>query len=294
MKKQKVSIIIPTYNLKKELLECLGSVTKQDYPNLEVVVVDNASTDGTVDAVVKKFPGVKLVRNSKNLGVTGGRNAGIKNATGDYLFFFDHDMVAEPDMISELVKIAESDSKIGIVTPKIYYWEDKKRIWAAGTGVNTWTGQIVFRGGKDVGQYEKIEEVQVAPAAILVKRKVLDGIGGFDDVYFATYEDTDFCFRAKKAGFKTIYTPKAIACHKIPADYKFSMERLLSRTYFIGRNRIIFMQRFGKNFWLFLLFLPGYFFYYTLLSLRFKNLGGITGFVKGTFEGLALVLKEKA
>lgn len=288
-KTAKVSVVIPTFNLKKEVLACVDSIIKQDYPKIEVVVVDNASTDGTGEAARKKFRRVKLVRNSENLGVTGGRNTGIKNATGDYIFFFDHDMVAEPKMISELLKVAESDPKIGIVTPKIYYWEDKKRIWAAGTGINLWTGQIIFRGGKDTGQYEKVEEVQVAPAAILVKKQVLDKIGGFDDIYFATYEDTDFCFRAKRAGFKTVYTPRAVAYHKIPVGYKVSMERLLVRACFVGRNRIIFMKRFGKNFWVFLLFLPIYFVYYASLSLRFKKVEGIINFVKGTLEGLGLV-----
>lgn len=152
LKKPRVSVVIPTHNLKKELLVCVESVVNQDYSNLETIVVDNASTDGTYEAVKEKFPQVKLFRNPKNLGVTGGRNAGIKNATGEYVFFFDHDMVAEPNMISELVKVAQSDPKIGIVTPKIYYWEDKKKIWAAGTGINLWTGKIIFRGGKDVGQ----------------------------------------------------------------------------------------------------------------------------------------------
>ena len=295
MKKQ-VSVVIPTYNLKKELLECIESIVKQDYPNLEIVVVDNGSTDGTVKSIksliINGLTNLRLVENARNLGVTGGRNAGIKTASGRaaYLFFFDHDMVAETDMIAQLVKVAESDPKIGIVTPKIYYFGDKKRIWAAGTGINLWTGQIIFRGGEDEGQYEEVEEVQVAPAAILVKRKVLDKIGGFDDIYFATYEDTDFCFRAKKAGFRIIYAPKAVAYHKIPVDYEFAMRRLLSRSYFVGRNRIIFMKRFGRNFWAFLLFLPIYFAYYTFLSLRFKKKGGIVNFVKGTLEGLGLVL----
>lgn len=288
---KRISVVIPTYNLKKELLACVESIIKQDYSPLEIVIVDNDTTDGTTEEISRlqfRAPNLKLVRNKQNLGVTGGRNAGLRKASGDYLFFFDHDMVAEPKMIRELVKVAESDPRIGIVTPKIYYWEDKKRIWAAGTGINLWNGQVVFRGGKDIGQYDQVEEVQVAPAAILVKREVINKIGGFDDVYFATYEDTDFCFRAKKAGFKTFYTSKAVAYHKIPADYLSSMERLLSRSYLVGRNRVIFMKRFGKNFLVFLVFLPVFAGHYLFLALKYKKVSEWFRFLKGTFDGFFL------
>lgn len=143
--------------------------------------------------------------------------------------------------------------------------------------------------------YDKTEEVQVAPAAIFVKRKVLDKIGGFDDVYFAVYEDTDFSFRAKRAGFKIVYTPKAVCYHKIPLlDKRQESERLLSRGYWIGRNRIIFMKRFGKNFFIFLLFLPVFAGYYTFLALRYQNLSGLIDFFKGTLAGLVLVIRGKA
>ncbi len=293
LRKPKISVIIPTHNAAAFIEDCLASIFTQTFPPFEVIVVDNASIDETPTLIAQKFPKAKVIRLKKNTGVTGGRNTGIKKTRGEFLFFFDHDMVAEPDMISELVKVAKSNPKIGIVTPKIYYWEDKKRIWAAGTGINLWTGQIVFRGGKDAGQYDKIEEVQVAPAAIFVKRKILDKIGGFDDVYFATYEDTDFCFRAKEAGFKIVYAPKAVAYHKIPGDYKSSMERLLSRAYFIGRNRIIFMKRYGKNFLVFLLFLPVFAVYYAFLALRFQKLGDFLDFCRGTTEGLILVVRRK-
>jgi len=194
-----------------------------------------------------------------------------------------------------MVKLIESDPKIGIVVPKIYYWEDKSIIWAAGTAINLWTGQIIFRGGKDVGQYEKVEEVQVAPANFLVKKEVIDKVGPYDDIYFAVYEDTDFSFRARKAGFRIVYTPKAVCYHKIPLlDKKAEQERLLSRSYWIGRNRIIFMKRFGKNFLVFLLFLPFFAVYYTLLALRFRKIKGLVGFFKGSLVGLAWVIKEKA
>lgn len=288
-----ISVIIPTYNSWSTLEACLESILKQTLKPLEIIVVDNASTDNTVDQVtkfIKLNKRVRLIRNKRNLGVTGGRNVGIKSARtkSDYLFFFDHDMVADPRMLEELVIVAESDEKIGILTPKIYYWEDRKRIWAAGTGINLWNGYVIFRGGVDIGQYNRVEEVQVAPAAMLVKRDVIIKIKGFDDVYFATYEDTDFCFRARRKGYITMYEPEAIAYHKIPLGIADSNKRLLNRAYLIGRNRVIFMKRFGKSMPLFLLFIPIFGVYYFLLSLKYgKPFAGLD-FVKGTISGLLI------
>lgn len=290
----KVSVIIPTYNSWKTLKSCIASIQKQTLKPLEIIVVDNASTDKTQEGMQKllsinhKSSTIKYLRLRKNLGVTGGRNKGIREASkdADYVFFFDHDMVADKNMLAELVKTAEMDNSIGIVTPKIYYWEDKSRIWAAGTGIDLWTGQVIFRGGKDTGQYDKVEEVQVAPAAMLVKKEVIKKIKGFDNRYFATFEDTDFCFRARKAGFKTYYAPKAIAYHKLSMAPKDEAERLLSRAYWVGRNRVLFMKDFGKNFAVFLLFLPIFSLYYLKMAIKHKRINDWLRFMKATFSGI--------
>ncbi|MCL4415082.1 MAG: glycosyltransferase family 2 protein [Actinobacteria bacterium] len=285
---KKVSVIIPTYNSWNTLKSCIASVQNQSFKPGEIIVVNNGSTDGTSKKVKKNFPAIKLIDLKTNTGVTGGRNTGIEeaNLTSDYLFFFDHDMVAEKNMLSELVKVAESSGKIGIVTPKIYYWGKKKIIWSAGTAINLWTGRIIFRGGEDKGQYEEVEEVQVAPAAILVKHGLLSKIHSFDDCYFAVYEDTDFCFRAREKGFKTYYAPKALAYHKLSWDPKDDVERVLSRAYWVGRNRVIFMRRFGKNFFVFSFFLILFCIYYFLLSFFNKRTLDGVKFLKGTFDGL--------
>lgn len=285
---KKVSVIIPTYNSWKTLERCISSILNQTLKAREIIVVNNGSTDGTAEKVREKFPKITLINLTTNTGVTGGRNTGIKraNISSDYLFFFDHDMVAGKNMLAELVRVAESDNKIGIVTPKIYYFGNKKRIWSAGTGINLWTGKIIFRGGEDTGQYENAEEVQVAPAAILVKRSAMKKLKSFDDIYFASYEDTDFCFRARGKGFKTFYAPKALAYHILSWDPKDDVDRVLSRAYWIGRNRVIFMKRFGKNFPIFSLFIPIFILYYLVLALRNNRFGDWTTFVKGTFSGL--------
>lgn len=295
-KKIRVSVVIPTYNSWFTLKDCISSIQKQTLKPLEVVVVDNASSDATSQKVKAMFPEVKLITLIKNTGVTGGRNEGIRmvSVSSNYLLFFDHDMVADRKMLEELVNISQSDKTIGIVTPKIYYSDDKTRIWAAGTGINLWSGQILFRGGKDVGQFETAEEIQVAPAVLLVKKLVISKLKSFDDRYFATYEDTDFCFRAKKIGFKVFYAPEAVAYHKIPSDPQKESIRLLLRAYWIGRNRILFMKDFGNNFLIFTLFLPIYALYYVRLALRFNKFNSWVSFLYGCLDGmLAVLIQEK-
>jgi len=283
-----ISVIIPAYNSWMTLKPCIESINKQTQEALEIIVVDNASTDNTEENVKKYFPKVKLIKMKENTGVTGGRNAGIKAsaAKSNYVFLFDHDMVADKKLLKELVVIAESKENIGIVTPKIFYWQDRKRIWAAGTGINLWTGQVLFRGGNDRGQYEEACEVQVAPAAMLVKKDLIKKIKGFDDRYFAIYEDTDFCFRAKKLGYATFYAPKAFAYHNLSTDLKDEADRLLSRAYWVGRNRILFMKDFGKSPLLFYLFIPLYCVYYFYLAIKYKRISDWLKYVKGVVVGL--------
>lgn len=289
-----VSVIIPTYNSWTTLQSCLLSIRRQTISVREIIVIDNASADDTSAKIKKFFPKVKLTTLPTNTGVTGGRNEGIRKASSsDYLLFFDHDMVADKNMIKELIKVFELDKKIGIVTPKIFYSDDKKRIWSAGTGINLWTGQIIFRGGSDIGQYESAEEVEVAPAVILVKRLVINHLKAFDDRYFATYEDTDFCFRAKKSGFKVFYAPKAKAFHKIPSDSRDEARRLLSRAYWVGRNRILFMKDFGNNFYVFLLFLPVFIIYYLRLALLHNRFSSWLKLIQGTVAGMMLISISK-
>lgn len=284
----KISVIIPTYNSWNTLKSCIASIQNQTLKSREIIVVNNGSSDGTAEKVKGAFPKINLINLKTNTGVTGGRNKGIEVAkkNSDFLFFFDHDMVADKRMLEELVKVGLMSKDIGIVTPKTNYYENKKRIWSAGTGINLWTGQVLFRGGMDVGQYEKIEEVEVAPAAMLVKRELLRKIKSFDDIFFATYEDTDFCFRAKHFGYKTYYAPKALAFHRLPLDFYEESRRLLSRSYWIGRNRVIFMKKYGNNFFVFLLFLPIFSVYYLNLSIRLKQISSWFKFLLGTINGI--------
>jgi GT2 family glycosyltransferase len=293
----KVTIVIPSFN-STDLFECIDSVLNQGYPNFEIIVVDNSTRQNIWRKLQVRFASsnkIKLLKPDNNTGVTGGRNLGVRYSNKDskYVLFLDHDILLEKDALFELVKVGESDPQIGIVTGKILYFENPEVIWSAGTSINLLTGQIHFNGGKDVGQFDEIKEVQVSPSVILTKRRLLEKIGGFDDLFFANYEDTDFCFRARKVGFKIFYTPYARAYHMIPLNSNISNNRLLARAYPIAKNRIIFMKRHSKCFGLFLFFLPVYIAYYTFLSLRVDNIDAVKNFLQGTVSGMSIALGEK-
>lgn len=288
-----VSAIVPTWNGSKTISACIASLQKQALRFNEIIVVDNGSTDGTENIISRQFPKVRLMRLAKNTGVSGGRNTGIDIASkrSGYIFIFDHDMVADDQMLAEMVKTANRRSA-DIVTPKIYYQKPKNFIWSAGTDVNLWTGQVLFRNGLDVGQFESEEAVQVAPAAMLLSRRLLNKIGVFDEQIFASWEDTDLCFRAAKTGFKIYYSPRAIAYHAISINPRDEAKRLLTRYPFqIGQNRIIFMKRFGRSWIIFLFFLPVYIVYYGLLALKYWQFSGYWLFIKGTVSGLVKSVK---
>jgi len=280
-----VSAIVPTYNIKEIALECIESIVNQDYPNLEIIVIDNG-TDGTHAAVKKKYPQIAVHKSSTNLGSTGGMNAGLKRAKGDYLWFIDHDNILNPDMLSQMVKLTESDPQIGVVTPKIFYWGNRDIIWSAGNSVNMITGVNYSREGKDIGQYNKVEEVDIAPANFLVKREVIDKVGFYDDVFWVSYEDADWCYRVRNAGYKVVYTPKAVCYHKIPfLDKLTGKRRWLSRAYLAARNKIIFMRKDSKYFPLFVLLYPAWFLLYTYQAIRYLNFIALWNFYKGMFAG---------
>lgn len=288
-----VSAVVPTFNLKETALECIDSIIAQDYPNLEIIIIDNG-TDGTFITAKKKYPQIKGYQSSKNLGSTGGMNAGLKKAKGDYLWFIDHDNILNRNMLSELMKVAESDKKIGVVHPKIFYWEKKDTIWHAGASVGMITSFNYCREGLDIGQFDKVEEIEIAGANFVVKKKVIDTVGFYDDTYWLSYEDADWCARVRKAGYKIMYNPKAICYHKFPfLDKKAGKKRWLDRAYLGARNKIIFMRKNSPFFPLFVLLYPAWFLLYTYQAIRHFNMTALWNFYRGMFDGFKWAVSYK-
>jgi GT2 family glycosyltransferase len=255
MERKLVSVIIPTYNRKKQVLACIGSIMDSDYPSFEVIVVDNASGDGTAEAVEKAFPSVKVARLGHNAGAVAGRNEGIRHAKGEHLCFVDSDNLLRRDFLRQLVSAAERDPRAGFVGPKMYFRSDPGRIWYAGVEIDRRTSRTRYRGLNeiDTGRYDSEEEVHHIPNAWLVKREVIDAIGGMDPGYVMTYGEAEWAERARLAGFKVVFCPSAVAYHDVPlpGEKKGLRARIgfdsPYRVYYAARNRALYMRQFAKR-----------------------------------------------
>ncbi len=207
-----ISVVVLNYNGKRYLDDCLSSLAAQTFRDLEVIVVDNASTDGSVEHIESNFSWVRLVINKENLGFAGGTNSGIRAAKGEFILTFNNDARADSRLLEYLHK-PMADSKVGVCAAKMLL--DDGRINSAGICLSR-SGAAWDRGmfEPDIGQYDAQEEVFGACAgAALYRREMLDEIGLFDEDFFLYMEDVDLAFRARLAGWNCIYVPEAKVFH---------------------------------------------------------------------------------
>lgn len=211
----KASVIIVSANHLYDLKRCLPSIFRQRYPDYEVLVVDNASTDGSVEYLAREFPQTKVIRTGANLGYGGGNNVGFKHASGDYIAILNPDTQVEPDWLRELVIALQADLRAGLATPKILMMDDPTRVNACGNEI-TLSGLTFCRGlDQPAEKYDRLEIVSaVSGAAFAIKRSVLEQIGGFDETFFMYYEDTDLSLRAMLAGYTCLYVPTSVVYHQ--------------------------------------------------------------------------------
>lgn len=217
--------IILNFNGKEFLLETLSSVKQIIYPNFKPIVVDNGSTDGSQAAVREHFPEIILLENEKNLGFGEGNNVGIRYALqhgAEWVLLLNNDISVAPDLLTHMMAVANTDAKIGILGPKIYYHDQPETIWFAGACINYWTGLTAHRGIRetDRGQYDRVADSDyVTGCTMLIRREALQRVGMFDPIYFPAYsEDADLCVRAARAGYRLIYVPQAKVWHKVSAS----------------------------------------------------------------------------
>ncbi len=252
----KVVIIILNVNQKNNTLKCLQSIYQIDYPDYQVLLVDNGSTDGSSKAVSYLFPETIILKNKKNLGASGGRNVGIlyanKNLAYDYLLFLDNDTIVEKAFLTELVKYSEKDPKVGVAFPKIYYMDKDHIIQAAGNiKINFYMGlfHCDYYQEKDMGQCDKVQYSMLAfTTCCLVKKRVIEKLKKFDEIYDPYgFEDSDFSLRSNYEGFKNLYVPASVIHHKVsktPSGGKYNE----AYTKLKGRNMKIFMKKHATSF----------------------------------------------
>jgi hypothetical protein len=244
-----VWIIIVNWNGNADTLACLASLRKSNYQPRHILVVDNASSDGSVAAIRALFPEVEVLANEKNERFAHANNQGMQRAltTGaDFVLLLNNDTEVAPDFLGHLVSAANSRREVGMVAPKIYYHHDPQLIWFAGGRINLWTGRIFHRG---LRQYDHGQQSADAPAAvdfltgcaILAKRECLEKIGLLDECYYMYAEDADWCWRARRAGFACLYQPAAKIWHKVGASAGGSF-----KVYHKVRGNFIFFRRYAK------------------------------------------------
>jgi GT2 family glycosyltransferase len=215
--KQKVScnIIVVNYNGVQYLRTCLGSLKSQSFTGFEIILVDNNSSDQSVDYVRSKFPDVAIVRSEENLGYAGGCNLGAHFASSDYLIFVNNDMEFPKNWLEEMVSTASSNESIGIVTCKVIESPRAKRIQHIGSTCDIFGYPAGYGTGEiDRGQYDKLTEVFFAVGdALMMKRSLFFRLGGFDPKFFLYSDDLDLSWRTWLSGYKVIVNPSAIAYH---------------------------------------------------------------------------------
>lgn len=215
-KKPLVSIIIVNWNGLKYFRYCLPSLTKIDYPNYEIILVDNGSSDGSIGYIKKYFPKVKIIRNKNNLGFAEANNKGIRKAQGKYILFLNNDTKIKPDFLSKLVLELDDDPRNAAVQAKILLMNEPKLLDSIGSFL-TWSGFLTHFGyrQRDKKDLDKKREIFSAMGAcLLFKREVLKEIGLFDKDFFAYFEETDLCWRAWLAGYKILYIPESVIYHQ--------------------------------------------------------------------------------
>jgi GT2 family glycosyltransferase len=218
----KVAIVILNWNGLKHLKEFLPSVTASVYPNFEIVLGDNASTDGSVEYVKGAYPDIQIIQNDQNYGFTGGYNRVLEHVEADYYILLNSDVEVFPGWIAPVIELMESDPLIAVAAPKIkaYLQRDHfEHAGAAGGFIDSYgypfcRGRMFYEIEEDKGQYQQSGEVFWASgASLFIKKKYWDEAGGFDERFFAHMEEIDLCWRLKNKGYKVMYCAESEVFH---------------------------------------------------------------------------------
>lgn len=248
MTNKKAGIIIVNWNGKRFLENCLSSVFAQTYKPFEVYFVDNGSTDESSQYVREAFPKANVVQLDRNYGFAKGNNEGIREAFKDkgleYIVCLNNDTIVDKDWLKELVKTAEKDEKIGQIQSKVLFG-DRKTIHSAGAILlPDFASESRGFKEKDIGQFDKEEEIEMAiGCSFLIKRKVLEKIGLFEERFFSYKEDDDLSLRTKLSGYKVYYSPKSIVYHLHSSTFGAKSPKKL---FYNERNRLLNLITYGS------------------------------------------------
>jgi len=288
-------VVIPTFNRSADLIACVESLLKAGVDQKKIIIVDNHSKDDTVQTVRETFPDATLFALEKNMGATGASNVGFdfaRKKNAKLILRLDSDTLVDEHFAEPLIKKALEDDQIGIIAPKIYYFDPPDEIWYAGADMHPWHFGTIngHRHEKDSPENSLEREVDYAwGAAMLIKSEVLKQTHGFDTDFFVYHEEVDFCLRVKKLGYKLIFIPHSHIWHKVGSSANNAWT-----AYHWNRSKMLLYRKHAKNgFHLFILTV--YALTYAWVSQIFKGKDGTRGPLKDALKGLwaGLIGKSK-
>jgi GT2 family glycosyltransferase len=286
-----VAAVVLNWNGRECLLNTLTALYASMYPLTRVILVDNGSTDGSVEAVRSRFPDVAILAQGTNLGASEGRNIGIRHALAsgvDYVFNIDNDIDVQPGTIGELIGVAEQRPDVGIVGPMMHFKDDPSLIQNVGARIRFHQNVHVPIGWlqRDRGQFaEPLEVDMVGSGAMLTRATVLEGVGQFDAGYLGCQlDDTDFCMKVRRAGWKIVCNPRARILH----DFHFNHKYTYRRKYLESHNAVLFLRKYGRatDWARFLFFAIGGLPYAFAREAFTGNLHGVFGKARGLLDAL--------
>lgn len=270
IKQPKASIIIVNYNGEKFLPDLLNSLKKTRYPNYEIIVVDNISTDNSVKIIKKNFPKVKIIENKINNGFAGGANDGIRASKGEYVVILNYDMYVHPDWLSHLIETMQSDKKIAVVGYSRLLPKSDIIETLGNKSININLAKFKKIGaGHNLKEYPDEELIEVDFCLGLMRMSVLKKVGTFDEKTFAMYEEADICRRIKDEGYGIVINPKSKVWHFGSQSIK---KTSAFRIYYSYRNRLRYVLKhnheFAKIYYAPILILI---YFYKILKFSFKG-----------------------
>lgn len=298
-----ISVIIPTFNRAKMVCDCVRSVLATGYPALEVIVVDDCSTEDVNGELARAIasPVVTCIRTPKNLMVAGARNLGAQRASGDYLVFLDNDNVVHPDIFTELLKVFRERQDVGLVGAlSIHQAQGRENlIWTLSSTYNPWTSRPVETAAShpisELSCFPEISPTDYAPNCTMVPRSVFEEVGGFDTSFGMMYEEADFGLRIIKRGHHGFITTRGMTDHHgfVDPGCNSKLRRLgiekSRRTYCFARNRLRFAR---KHFNLpqilsvTFIFAPLSCVYYCTIAIRNRRPDIAWAYLRGTLMGM--------
>ncbi|MBN1661683.1 MAG: glycosyltransferase family 2 protein [Anaerolineae bacterium] len=250
MTSERTCVVILNWNRREETLGCLASVRRMEPPPDRVILIDNASVDGTPQAVTAEYPQVDIVVNEANLGFAGGMNVGLRAALEEgaaYILALNNDTLVAPDLLAALMDGFQYGPDVGIVVPKIYYTEPPDHIWYAGAMRRRWFPGFAFPGygQRDAPRYDRPRNVDYATGCgMLVRASALETVGFFDETTFFMYhEDLDLSERVRRAGYRILYKPDARMWH---AESASTAPDAPIKWYYLARYIVPFFRRYYR------------------------------------------------